>query len=531
MIYFIPAWYKENSWKESEQFWYRRKLHSEFDETIKQIQLFHRNMRIDYRILLLNYAPNLRHFLHRQSVYRAPYWSCFDAIQQVKRSKIAVLSYHRLKWPKGIEFSYSPFAIVAFLNGQKYAQVEFGEDGNMISIDIYTDGIICRRNIYDDRGFVSTTTIFEDGKEKYTDYLMENGKWKMREDADSGVITINQNCPNYDINFNGKEQEIPFRRTVYENMEQVIEEVFQSYLKQTDHDAFITAVHPLHIGLLHRCLRDKPYICTFFEHRYRYRNLESIKSFLNHSNYIITDSKRAMERVKKVVDSNVPCMDISPYDTRTDFGISQQLNVQNILLPVDDIDDNDLYLIIYELALYLLKNKKARVHVFTRKATNRDATIIMDKIAECLNENHFDMRWIYESDQKIESENDLDEEQEEKVEVRFILDQCVDERTISKCLNEQRVILDLRGRTDVFLFVTAISKGVPRISTRTDQYFKDRGNGYLIDDYSQIGTSVSYFLDSFENWNAALVSCYELGKEFTTGILIDAWKEVLTTLE
>ena len=142
MIYFIPAWYKENSWKESEQFWYRRKLHSEFDETIKQIQLFHRNMRIDYRILLLNYAPNLRHFLHRQSVYRAPYWSCFDAIQQVKRSKIAVLSYHRLKWPKGIEFSYSPFAIVAFLNGQKYAQVEFGEDGNMISIDMYTDGII-----------------------------------------------------------------------------------------------------------------------------------------------------------------------------------------------------------------------------------------------------------------------------------------------------------------------------------------------------------------------------------------------------
>ena len=61
------------------------------------------------------------------------YWSCFDAIAQVRRKKVAVLSYHDIKWPKGLEFVYSPFSIIALQGDVKYAQVEFGEDGNPIS--------------------------------------------------------------------------------------------------------------------------------------------------------------------------------------------------------------------------------------------------------------------------------------------------------------------------------------------------------------------------------------------------------------
>ena len=86
MLYFIPAWYKQNMWCENEQQWYMRRLKSEFDETIKQITLFHRNVDRPYRILVLGYSPNFRHFLHRQGMYRSKYWSCFDAIAQVSPS-------------------------------------------------------------------------------------------------------------------------------------------------------------------------------------------------------------------------------------------------------------------------------------------------------------------------------------------------------------------------------------------------------------------------------------------------------------
>ena len=46
-------------------------------------------------------------------------------------------------------------------------------------------------------------------------------------------------------------------------------------------------------------------------------------------------------------------------------------------------------------------------------------------------------------------------------------------------------------------------------------------------DYDDIVDALSYYVDSFENWNDALVHCYEMGKEYTTGVLIDSWKEVL----
>ena len=81
----------------------------------------------------------------------------------------------------------------------KYAQVEFGEDGNPISIDMFEDGKICRRNYYDDRGFVSSTVIYENGIEQYQDFLMENGIWKIREYKNDGHVVVNPTCPDYDV--------------------------------------------------------------------------------------------------------------------------------------------------------------------------------------------------------------------------------------------------------------------------------------------------------------------------------------------
>ena len=43
MLYFIPAWYQQDQWCENEQRWSIRRMHTEFDDTVKQIQLFHRN--------------------------------------------------------------------------------------------------------------------------------------------------------------------------------------------------------------------------------------------------------------------------------------------------------------------------------------------------------------------------------------------------------------------------------------------------------------------------------------------------------
>ena len=578
MLYFIPAWYKQNMWCENEQQWYKRRLKSEFDETIKQITLFHRNVDRPYRILALGYSPNFRHFLHRQGMYRSKYWSCFDAIAQVRRKKVAVLSYHDIKWPKGLEFVYSPFSIIALQGDVKYAQVEFGEDGNPISIDMFEDGKICRRNYYDDRGFVSSTVIYESGIEQYQDFLMENGIWKIREYKNDGHVVVNQTCPNYDVvpdaknGKAGEPVEMRFSKAEYDSLEAVIEEVFASYVHLTrQNDNFFVAMHPLHIRVAEHVLKGKRVIATFFENRFDFTQTSQAADFLEHAENIITDSdyttKLIMKNLSGSNDINsdlqagsaqetgemaadkisvnsepvrLHITDIPPYDTRMDFGISSQLRVQNILVPVDGLTEDAFAWIIKELADYLTINDLARVHFFTRDASWGHEDAIKNNTAELLDSMGYDSRWVTGDGEAALgfggrgadtfAENEPDDI-EKPVEQRFFVDVCVDERDISKCINEQRVILDMRVTMDVFVYVTAISKGVPRISMSADQFLIPGKNGMVIDDFSDIGRSLTYYLDSFENWNQALVECYELGQEYTTSVLLKKWRKVLNFSE
>lgn len=578
MLYFIPAWYKQNMWCENEQQWYKRRLKSEFDETIKQITLFHRNVDRPYRILVLGYSPNFRHFLHRQGMYRSKYWSCFDAIAQVRRKKVAVLSYHDIKWPNGLEFVYSPFSIIALQGDVKYAQVEFGEDGNPISIDMFEDGKICRRNYYDDRGFVSSTIIYENGIEQYQDFLMENGIWKIREYKNDGHVIVNQTCPDYDVVTDakngkaGEPVEMRFTRAEYDSLEAVIEEVFASYVNLTrQDDSFFVAMHPLHISVAEHVLKGKRVIATFFENRFDFAQISRAADFLEQAENIITDSDYTTKLIMtnlsgsydinsdsqagsaketgeiaadKISVNNDPVglhiTDIPPYDTRMDFGISSQLRVQNILVPVDGLTEDAFAWIIKGLADYLTINDLARVHFFTRDASWGREDAIKNDTAELLDSMGYDSRLVTGNGEAAlgfggrgadDSAENEPEDIEKPVEQRFFVDVCVDERDISKCINEQRVILDMRGTMDVFVYVTAISKGVPRISMSADQFLIPGKNGMVIDDFSDIGRCLTYYLDSFENWNQALVECYELGQKYTTSVLLKKWRKVLNFSE
>lgn len=51
-----------------------------------------------------------------------------------------------------------------------------------------------------------------------------------------------------------------------------------------------------------------------------------------------------------------------------DFGISQQLTVQNILVPIDMIEQSKLEALILVFMTYFEVNETARVHFFTRNA-------------------------------------------------------------------------------------------------------------------------------------------------------------------
>ncbi len=531
MLFFIPAWYKENTWREHEQFWYERRMRSEFDETIKQISLFHRNMSVPYRVLLLSYAPNFRHFLHRQGMLRASYWSCFDAMMQVTKKNAAVFSFHDLTWPTGVEFVYSPFLILVMKDGEKYAQIEFGEDGNPIAISMYEDNQICRLNHYDDRGFVGSTVIYHRGLPVYEDYLIENGIWKLREYKNDGHVEVNPNFSNYSLEFDGEVKEYPYKKGTYSNIEEVIDEVFLRYVSSTDEkDVFFTAMHPLHLQIITNALLNRRTIATFFESRLNFSDLQDEMDYLNHSDYIITDSNSTTQLIQMYLncpDSKI--RDISPYDARIDFGISQQLKVQNILIPIDGIADFELEKIVYEVFQYLTENDKAIANFFSRDGSYHFKSEFEKWLVAFAEKNGFKTSWILDRKNPLTCENKMEEDEDS--EPRVLIDQFIDERSISKCIHEQRVILDMRNVTDVFLSITAISKGVPVISSSENQYMEHLQNGYLISDSCEIRNALHFYLDEMEHWNQALISNYEISKKFTTKVLIDSWREVLESFE
>ena len=527
MLHFIPAWYQQNNWRENEQYWYARRMRTEFDDTVKHIQLFHRNKTYPFQIMLLSYAPNFRHFLHRQSVFHAPYWSCFDAIQEVKRKKVKMFSVHNLKWPEHIEFVYSPFAMIALLKGEKYAQVEFAEDGNLIQVDIYQNESLSRRNIYDDRGFVSGSIVYDAGGPLYQDYLTDKGVWKIREYMQDGHVEVNPRSNTYLLEHNGEEYTKTFLQESYNNMGQVIYEVLNSYLELLDEkDMFCVAMHELHTEVLKRALMDRKMILSFFGDRYNMEQHPEDIGMIKMADYVIADSQENYKKVQKGTGNYVTHItNITPFDSRVDFGISQQLNVQKILVPVDGMEDARFAKLIQKLGEYLQTNENARIHLFTRLADFDRKRFLLEKTRECLRNIGMEEGWAVEETKSNMAENRLDSE--ETAPVKFFVEQCVDELSVSKCIREQRLVVDLRKVTEVYLRITGISVGIPQIVYRTTEFVEDGRNGRILKDMDQLPKVMEFYLESLTNWNAAMVYSYELGKKYTTGVLIEKWKEVI----
>ena len=528
MIYFIPAWYQQEKWCENEQYWYSRRMKTEFDDTVKHIQLFHRSQVYPFKIMLLSYTPNLRHFLHRQSAFRAPYWSCFDAIQETKRKKVSMFSLHNLNWPEHVEFLYTSFALVAMLHGKKYAQVEFGEDGNLIQVDIYQDGVIHRKNIYDDRGFVSGTIVYENGMPLYQDYLTDTGVWKIRHFLDDDHVEVNPKNPTYLLVNKDQEEIRTFERVTYESMEQVLFEVLQEYLKLTEkEDMFCLAVHDLHNDMLQKALKNKKKILSFYGERYDIKgNMEQLLPMIKGADYIITDSQDNRMRIQRRVESSLKNItDITPFDSRVDLGISQQLTVQKILVPVDDMELDWFEQIICVLGEYLPTNENAQVHLFTRQADYGRKRYLLELTRGILKKAGMTEEWAREEAAGAVRENFLDGE--DYISVRFFVEQCVDELAVSKCVREQRLIVDMRKTSEVYLRIMGISMGIPQILYRDSQFVEDGNNGLMVKNFAMLSGAIAYYLENLSNWNEAMVYAYELSKKYTTTVLIDKWKEVI----
>lgn len=505
MLYFIPAWYQKDSFCEQEQIWYNNLTHTEFDDTVKQVQLFHRNKIENYQILLLSYAPNFRHFLHRQGVLRAPYWSCFDAIQEVTTLRMRVFSFYDLAWPEHVKFEYTPFAVVGYLENRKFAQVDFGESGNPIRVDLFQENKLCRRNIYDDRGFLSSSMVFGKEGPVYQDFLTQKGERKFRLFFSDGHIEINPNASHYVILVGQNPDEHPFLSLNYDSIDDLIREVLETFLKKTEEkDVFCEAMHKRHSNLLASLLEGRKSILSFYGDRYEITDEEQSRKRLQSAGYIVADSAVTKELIQnKTGGKLVHIKDISPYDTREDVGISEQLTVQNVMVPVDEMPKEQFRQLIKILHRYMADRPSVRVCLFTRDARYDRKQHLLEMVEVCL---------------------------QEKTQ-RFTVEQCITELEVSRCMQEQRLVVELREKPELYLQVMCISIGLPQIVMTRTEFLNPGRNGKLLDSLEELPEAMDHYLGNLKHWNFARMQAYVVGQQYSTKVLVAKWKEVLRALE
>ena len=527
MQYFVPAWYQEGSWMENEQVWYRSRAVTEFDDTVKQVQLFFRRHVAPFRILLLSFSPNVRHFLHRQGVYHAPYWSCFDAMQGIRSHAMRLFSFHDLAWPADVEFVYSPFAVLALRGDELYAKVEFAEDGNMFRVDLYREGLIASTNLYDDRGFVSCEIAYRDGAPARERYFDPEGVWKFARYLSDGHVVVNPQSAWYLQGTGDDAEKVPYRAQRYGSIEDMIAEVLARQLSRTaPDDVFMVAMHERHSAVLARVLAGRPKVLSFFERRNASRALsEAGRALVRDAVCVVADKRLTASRIEPIArEARVPLRVITPYETRVEFGESQRLHVQNVLVAADALDDARFDAAVVALARYIVeRNRQARVCLFTRSARYEARADLFARAQAALSAAGLDPAMA--GSPRGVSENDSEDEAFANV---VSVAQCVDELHVNRAIREQRVVVDLSEAPDQFLQIQAMSLGIPQVTIRETEYVVDGKNGKVLADPADLVPAVDYYLASVEHFNEAQIASYDLGGRFTADKLVAAWKEVIS---
>ncbi len=527
MQYFIPAWYNGNDWKENEQVWYRSRAVTEFDDTVKQIQLFFRNHVAPFHILVLGFSPNFRHFLHRQGVYHASYASIFDMMQGVSEDSMKLFSYKDLEWPDGVEFIYSPFTIVVMHNGVQYAQIEFAEDGNMFRVDMFEKGQMHCRNYYDDRGFVSCQVIYQDGQPYWERYFNEDGVWKFARSLEDEHVIINPESNFYILQANEKRRKVTYQKERYNKIDEVIEEVLQEFLMETqENDKFIVAMHSLHSGVLGHVMKERKTIMSLFERRFADKGMTDADiDLLLSADYIVADKQVTADSIQQYAKkNNIPMRVITPYDSRVEFSSGQHLRVQNVFVPVDRIRDDIFDKMIVELANYVKeRNDRARINLIIQSLRYNEKRNMINKVRTALFNAGLDPD--YAREESGVSENLVDES--DKADIIFSVIQCLDEMSVSKELQKQRVMVDLREVPEQFIQISAMSMGIPQVTMKETDYLVDGKNGIVVHEISQLSDAIEYYLSDIAHFNEAQIASYDLGSNFTTDKLVNAWKEVM----
>lgn len=520
MFYFIPAWYpQQRPWYDDTPLWFRVFERMTFDDTVNQLKMF-QNAEEASCLVILNYQPQLRYFLHKQDLLGSTYWSFFDDIQNISAQLVKPIFFKELHWPKGTRFLYSPFAVVAKKGQKTLAYIHFAENGNLLSIDFQKDNRSDKQYFFDDRGFLSSILYYqEDGNQSYQDYLNQNGVWQVREHlaADRSGIEVNLFADHQ------------FQKRFYKDWEELMQERL-SLLKERQmapEDVLIIASHVQHNEMLIASFAEQKKVFSFFADRSDVTNLDLISKISRAATLLVVDTekeeKRLLESLGSLNIEEQAVTRISPFDTRLRLGHSQMVKELTVYFYIDTIDQERLETALLSLLDMMDHNPLIELKVVTFNQQFPLEALkewVCDQIKRLFDEEAF---FTLTEDT---GENQLDEDQE--FELTRIDFECFNsENQIIEALDTARLVLDLGEEPDLYTQIASISAGIPQIHCVETDYVSHKKNGWILENIQDLQAAIHYYFDGLANWNASLVYAIQKMADYTSGRILSQWKELL----
>lgn len=497
MIVFIPSWYgRGQTFKAEDHPWYQTDGTYEFDDTVNQLRMF-RSAGEKVILLVPHYAPELTCFLHRQALYPLPCISLFDRMQGLEGTKPSLISYLDLPWPKDTEWVFTPYTLVAFLYGEKIAVIQFGEDGNLLWIDRFLHEVRSSRDLYDDRGFLSSMITYQDGKPAMQYYLNRAGATQFGENLKTGAVTILPGAV------------YPFQKNSYGSLSEMVAEVMQDTFRQLPaSDTVVLAANKLHNELVFRSLNGQQVVLAYFGERFDLSDAEALRRDVDRAVFAITDTQYAAGQIREAVGKGKLIQDISPFDTRLRLGISQRIRELKIFFPVDGFTGPIFEQALQQVFQYMDENPNVRLLLGIQTTPK----------SEALAQKQEEIMQILAASPQRETLS---------FEKRIRMQPFLTEMDLIRILSDVRLILDVRDQPDLYLQIAGISAGIPQINYRYTRYVDHKKDGYIIQNINHVHEALVYYLSQLNHWNEALMYCVEKVNDYTSGALVAKWKESL----
>lgn len=506
MIYFIPAWTKEEDMMGMD----------DMSNHIKMIM----HTEVKYEVVIFDYMPNLRYFLHSRDILESNYTNLFDLLQGYKSQLQTIITLEDLKFPSDCNYIYTPFNILVYQEDTLKAKVTLGKASQIYRVEYMENGIsdnIVQADIYDDRGFLSSTAYYHRGKHSHTEYFDTTGQWIIREDVKTGIVLVNLNN-NHGLKYRS-----------YKNIKDLELELFNLYYRINKDDTFLASVSDENIEWLCDIEYISRFTLSFFQNRFNFNNLELLQMLLRESHATIVDSSTLHKNLlKNFHELSYKIHHISPYDSRFDLSITQELKEEIIYVEARFIGDNQeqreliLALLTYLSHVYDNFDQERQIKIVLRTNYIKHFKNILYKLLEdyfpdVLSEISLLPEEIVEAFYSDGARNDgaaIDKDIENydlspKIVKILTLKNCFEfislssEEQLFEIISRTRIIVDFSSSPDLFTQIAAISSGIPQINNVITDYCKHMQTGYVTSHISDLPQVLAYYLDSMKNWARA----------------------------